>query len=232
MRSDELQAKYGLLNGSAVTFFEGLGFSSSGAAMRLVRALTQGELPPHPGDDVYSVLSDFDEIVMNVRARFLLAGARSHSELSTTLLVESEQAPNPESRIRLSEQRDALGLRRSKVDWRLTELDRRSSLEMFRGSPPSGGGSIRPGFACRTGWSSTREDWVHNVRDIGHHIGTTRMADDPKSGVVDRHCRVHGVDNLFIAGASVFPTSGHANPTLTIVALALRLAEHLGAQPS
>jgi choline dehydrogenase-like flavoprotein len=176
--SDELQRQLGMLNASAMTFFEGLGYSSSGSAMRLVRSLLQRELPAHPGDDVYSVLSDFDEIVMNVRARFLLAGSEWHSELSTTLVVDSEQAPNPESRISLSAQRD------------------------------------------------------DNVRDIGHHIGTTRMADDPRNGVVDRNCRVHGVDNLFVAGASVFATSGHANHTLTIVALALRLAEHLGARPA
>lgn len=60
-----------------------------------------------------------------------------------------------------------------------------------------------------------------------HHLGTTRMSDDPAFGVVDRDCRVHGVANLYVAGGSVMPTSGHANPTLTIVALALRLGEHL-----
>jgi choline dehydrogenase-like flavoprotein len=60
-----------------------------------------------------------------------------------------------------------------------------------------------------------------------HHIGTTRMADDPREGVVDADCRVHGVSNLYVAGSSVFPTAGNANPTLTIVALALRLADRL-----
>jgi len=63
-----------------------------------------------------------------------------------------------------------------------------------------------------------------------HHLGTTRMAADPRAGVVDADCRVHGVANLYIAGSSVFPTGGCANPTLTIVALALRLADHLEAQ--
>jgi choline dehydrogenase-like flavoprotein len=63
--------------------------------------------------------------------------------------------------------------------------------------------------------------------DASHHLGPTRMSADPRTGVVDRNCRVHGIRNLFIAGSSIFPTSGYANPTLTIVALALRLAEHL-----
>ncbi|MGH7999336.1 MAG: GMC family oxidoreductase, partial [Brasilonema sp.] len=62
-----------------------------------------------------------------------------------------------------------------------------------------------------------------------HHMGTTRMHDDPKQGVVDANCQLHGVSNFFIAGSSVFPTGGYANPTLTIVALAIRLADHVKA---
>jgi choline dehydrogenase-like flavoprotein len=63
--------------------------------------------------------------------------------------------------------------------------------------------------------------------DASHHMGTTRMSASPRTGVVDGQCRVHGHDNLFMAGSSVFPSAGHANPTLTIVALGIRLAEHL-----
>ena len=69
--------------------------------------------------------------------------------------------------------------------------------------------------------------WPSDILGANHHIGTTRMADDPKRGVVDATCRMHGVSNLYVAGSSVFPTSGYANPTLTIVALALRLADEL-----
>ena len=65
------------------------------------------------------------------------------------------------------------------------------------------------------------------VIDTGHTAGTTRMSDDPKMGVVDSHCKVHGVAGLYVAGGSVFPTSGHANPTLMIVALAIRLADQI-----
>jgi choline dehydrogenase-like flavoprotein len=67
-------------------------------------------------------------------------------------------------------------------------------------------------------------------RDVAggwHHMGTTRMSDDPKRGVVDADCRVHGLSNLFVAGSSVFPTAGSGTPTLTLVALALRLADTL-----
>jgi choline dehydrogenase-like flavoprotein len=64
-------------------------------------------------------------------------------------------------------------------------------------------------------------------RDASHHMGTTRMGNDPSTSIVDRDCRIHGIANLYVAGSSVFPTSGSANPTLTIVALSLRLANHL-----
>jgi choline dehydrogenase-like flavoprotein len=73
-------------------------------------------------------------------------------------------------------------------------------------------------------------EWQADVEPGKHHMGTTRMHYDPARGVVDRDCRVHGVDNLFIAGSSVFPSAGFANPTLTIVALSLRLAAHLCGQ--
>ena len=75
-------------------------------------------------------------------------------------------------------------------------------------------------------------DWRSNTETAHHPSGTTRMHDDPTRGVVDKNCQVHGLDNLFIAGSSVFPTVGYANPTLTIVALAVRLAKHLKQQLS
>lgn len=69
--------------------------------------------------------------------------------------------------------------------------------------------------------------WESGISETFHQMGTTRMSADPRYGVVDADCRVHGVQNLYIGGSSVFPTGGHANPTLTIVALALRMASHL-----
>lgn len=74
---------------------------------------------------------------------------------------------------------------------------------------------------------AAREDWPERVVGGPHHMGTTRKADDPRHGVVDADCRVHSSENLYVLGCSVFPTGGYANPTLMIVALALRLAEHL-----
>lgn len=136
-----------------------------------------------------------------------------------------EQVPNPDSRVTLGEERDALGLRKISIDWRLTELDRhtyRTAAKLF-------GAELAK--ACRgrfqsEGWLDD-DDGVPQVFGTSHHMGTTRMADDPRKGVVDRHCQVHGVDNLHVAGSSVFPTGSWAFPTFTIIALSLRLAEQL-----
>jgi choline dehydrogenase-like flavoprotein len=135
-----------------------------------------------------------------------------------------EQAPNPDSRITLGRECDVLGQPEAAVDWRLTALDRhtyRTAATMFGtelARACDGSFQIEP-------WLG--EDGAPQVHGTAHHMGTTRMADDPQQGVVDRHCRVHGVENLHIAGSSVFPTGGWAFPTFTIVALSLRLAEHL-----
>jgi choline dehydrogenase-like flavoprotein len=113
-----------------------------------------------------------------------------------------------------------------RLDWRLTAADKntlRRSLEII-------GAELGRAALGRLKIDLGEGDnaWPEVVQDGGHHIGTTRMHVDPKQGVVDGNCRVHGLANLFVAGSSVFPTSGHANPTLTIVALALRLGAHVG----
>ncbi|MEW9625572.1 FAD-dependent oxidoreductase [Rhodanobacter geophilus] len=138
-----------------------------------------------------------------------------------------EQAPNPDSRVSLSRERDALGQRKLRIDWRLTELDRHT----FRTSAKLFGEELAR--ACDGRFEP--EPWLDDaggtpqVHGTAHHLGTTRMADDPRRGVVDRDCRVHGMDNLHIAGSSIFPTGGWAFPTFTIVAMSLRLADRLQA---
>jgi choline dehydrogenase-like flavoprotein len=135
-----------------------------------------------------------------------------------------EQVPNPDSRVSLSEERDRLGLRRIRLDWRLTEQDRRSVVAHMH-SLALELGALGIGRTVLT--VEDNGQWPDAVGGGSHHMGTTRMHDDPRRGVVDRNSKVHGVDNLYVAGSSVFPTSGAANPTLTIVALTLRLADHL-----
>jgi choline dehydrogenase-like flavoprotein len=163
--------------------------------------------------------------------RRLLAARRLPSILPNqtghryTLHYDAEQAPNPDSRVLLGDQLDPFGLRRLRVDWRFSEADVDS---VVRSSQTVEAVLCQAGIGRMLLDLRARRQRVHELASVGsHHLGTTRMADDPVRGVVDATCRVHGIDNLWIASSSVFPTSSYARPTLTIVALAIRLADHL-----
>ena len=138
----------------------------------------------------------------------------------------TEQAPMPDSRVTLGDGRDALGLRRVKVDWRL-DASVWKTLRVFTRCVQEefarlGLGEVRP-----ADWLAQEEPPGSVLVDSYHPAGTTRMARRPEEGVVDADCQVFGVHGLYVAGSSVFPTSGAANPTFTLIALALRLAERL-----
>ena len=144
------------------------------------------------------------------------------------VFVSAEQEPDPESRVALSSSRvDRFGMPLSVVHWRLSELPARSIWYFLQTLTEDfhrlGLGEI----VADTDLSADFGGWKNSLVDNNHHIGTTRMSETPDSGVVDANCRVHGVDNLYVAGSSVFPTGGHSNPTLTLLALALRLANRL-----
>jgi choline dehydrogenase-like flavoprotein len=145
--------------------------------------------------------------------------------------LESEQTPNAESRVTLCATLDALGQRRVVVDWRLTERDRRSMARtgqlLAEALGRSGAGRIKlwPWLL-----ESEADAWRELFPGGWHAMGTTRMAADPSRGVVDPECRVFGLDNLYLAGSSVFPTGSYDTPTVKLLALALRLADHLKAE--
>jgi choline dehydrogenase-like flavoprotein len=146
---------------------------------------------------------------------------------SYALNLYGEQAPNPDSRVMLGTDLDQNGVPRLKIDWRAQDIDYRTLAytirEIRRAMEESGCGTID--FDDARLDADVREQ---TVPVGGHHIGTARMSDDPGQGVVSRDGLVHGTSNLYVAGAATFPTSGQANPTLTIIALALKLADHLG----
>ena len=135
----------------------------------------------------------------------------------------SEQAPNPDSRITLSDQTDALGQPRARLDWRYTQTD----WDSLAGSAAGFGRALGAQNLGRLCWPVESDTLIRSLSPSRHHMGTTRMSVDPAQGVVDADCRVHDTPNLYIAGSSVFPTSGLVNPTLTLTALAIRLADHL-----
>lgn len=149
------------------------------------------------------------------------------------LSIRAEQAPNPLSRVRLSGQTDPLGVPRVALDWRTSRLD----VDSVRGLVETLGeemrrlglGRVEPAAWLADPDALWRSDPLISSHPFGgyHHMGTTRMSQSPRQGVTDAEGRVHGVPNLYVAGSSLFPTSGWANPTLTIVALALRTADRL-----
>jgi choline dehydrogenase-like flavoprotein len=139
-----------------------------------------------------------------------------------------EQEPNPTSRIQLAGERDALGMQRIIVDWRYSAFD----IDTVRQAVRLLADELRTCGAGTVSYSPNMIEWcaIRYGAYGGHHIGTARMSPTPRTGVVDANCKVHGIRNLFLAGSAVFSTSGQANPTLTIVALSLRLASLLKAE--
>jgi choline dehydrogenase-like flavoprotein len=141
------------------------------------------------------------------------------------LRTRIDPVPNPDSRVTLATERDALGIPKARLDWRLSDLDHtsvRRTLEILGAEVGKAGlGRVRITL------DANPSVWPSDLAGGWHHMGTTRMSDDPKRGVVDRNCQVHGIQNLYVAGSSVFPTAGSGTPTLTLVALSLRLAERL-----
>jgi choline dehydrogenase-like flavoprotein len=151
--------------------------------------------------------------------------ARGKSDIDCLVVIDQlEQAPDPNSRITLSNKKDRFGNPFLKLDWRIGAATRASWARMHQlvaeRLKAQGIGRLE---------SPVLEDPAYEPTfiDMRHPSGTTRMGADPATGVVDTNCRVYGIDNLYISGSSVFPTVGHANPTLTILALAIRLADHL-----
>lgn len=136
-----------------------------------------------------------------------------------------EQVPNPDSRVTLSEERDPLGRPQARLDWRLSRLDHDSVVQAHKLIAAEVG---RAGFGrMRIEIEEEPDILLPGCNGGAHHMGTTRMDDDPARGVTDREGRVHHTNNLYVAGSSLFPTVGWANPTLTIVAMSLRLSDHL-----
>ena len=154
------------------------------------------------------------------RAARLLKQRLSEGVRELVVVNYSEQMPNPESRVSLGDRSDRFNVPLPVLDWRI-RAEETASIKRLQGLVDR---HLREAGLGRLE-SGPFDDRIYT--DASHHIGTARMSADPREGVVDQHCTVHGVDNLFIAGSAVFPTAGHANPTLTIVALAIRLAAHL-----
>jgi len=173
----------------------------------MIYLLSPKELMPHPVYRAYVAAKDL--------------AARRPRPKSYVAVYFCEQPPDRDSCVTLSDTLDALGMPRLKLNWRIDASIRASVLRMQ---------DLLAQRLAQTGTGRLeRSDGPLEFTDASHHMGTTRMAADARHGVVDTNCRVYGMANLYVAGSSVFPSAGHANPTLTLVALSLRLADHLRA---
>jgi choline dehydrogenase-like flavoprotein len=168
----------------------------------------------------------------------LLAASGAPTTEPRFFQLNVEQEPNLASRVRLAKKKDALGMPMVHVDWHLTRDDR---MRIFRTArlfaEQFGQANLGRARVVIGGYEAGSE--IHSDEEIDddaldfyigsnmHHMGTARMHRSPRSGVVDANCRVHDLKNLFIGGSAVFPTYGASPPTMTIVALATRLADHL-----
>ena len=187
----------------------------------------------HAWNILRSPLSTVREIAAIVHARLLSSPRKpgflvKSSDGRYALHYLAEQAPSDESRVTLSDRKDALGLPFLDIDLRYSDTDAQSVLRahelLDRSLREAGLGRLEyiEADAERRIASILRQ-----AKDGFHQIGTTRMGTSPQQSVVDAQCRVHGIENLYVASSSVFPSSSHANPTFLTVALALRLAAHL-----
>ncbi|MBB4070369.1 choline dehydrogenase-like flavoprotein [Salinibacter ruber] len=241
----ETQREEEILNGYLRLDTRSSGIRSLQSLWRRVRGQT-GEAP----DVIRELKSLWDDpvgVAHGLRKTIQNEGPAAHRFGRLNVLTIAEQSPNPHSRVTLSQERDAFGRRKASLNWQLSELDRRSVIrlnQLFdRELHEKGQGRLR--LADWLGETAEwRPDWpaepsrYWTVREpsrfwgVRHYMGTTRMGSTPQSGVCDVNGKVYGTDNLYVAGSSTFPTTGGAPPTLTIVALALRLADHLRSEIS
>jgi len=206
--------------------FPGEGSAGAQALFRLKQALLKKDQPGwRLSDDLATMVRDPVNTFAYGFTRFFHPRAMI-SKVSFQVIIEP--APNPDSRVMLcAENRDALGMPRVRVDWRLNDLVKHTAdrtLALIAAElHASGVAQVDTGPSILDqGWPSTMEK-----EGTWHHMGTTRMHDDPRHGVVDCNGKVHNLANLYIAGSSIFPTAGANFPTITITALSLRLASHL-----
>ncbi len=190
------------------------------SAEEVYRSLASGHVPDHLGFHVARIARGIESEAENTFRKVFNPASPIYS---TDYIAECP--PDPASRVYLIDERDALGQRRVALDWRLPAEFEANMIAahdaLARELGRAGLGRLRI-HSAETGY-----DPMTAIENGHHHMGTTRMTNDPRQGVVDANGKLHGSANLYVAGSSVFPSYSFDNPTLTIVALALRLSDRL-----
>lgn len=214
--SPELQQKYRILNGTA-----------SMSVLNIAKEV-QPAIETWSEDDPRASEDKLHDAHKKVGEKRWLIDLTTDLYKSYELFTRIEQYPNPDCRITLDTEKDTLGVPRAKLHWQLSMLEKRSIRKMYevigQQIGQSGFGRVRLMEYLE---DENDDTWPVFTGGGWHHMGTTRMNIDPQKGVVDANCKVHSMQNLFIASSSVFPTAGAVNPTLTIVALSIRISDHI-----
>jgi choline dehydrogenase-like flavoprotein len=210
--------------------FEPAADSSIVAMKKLFRAVIGKSLPntAELGHLIATSLASPGELLRLIYRLQVQKRAATPSRGPILFGAQCEMAPNPDSRVSLGKSKDRLGMPRVALDWRLGDLERRT---LFGYASILAGEFERLGFGefdrKQIDFLKDPAAWTQRAHDSAHHMGTARMHEDPRRGVVDSQCRVHGVSNLFVGSSAVFPTSARSNPTLTMLALCVRIADRL-----
>lgn len=221
--SDDFQKKHKILNSSAFVEFYTKDDDVFTIAKEIYRKQIRGQLSVKEFKLALKLVKNLPELLLIAKHYYINRKVYTPNARARLNIMTESQALW-ENTISLSSEVDALGMPRAVVKWKLDDKVRHTFLtatEMISNYLNMAGiGKIEI-----DNWLHS-ESWQAHIRDSKHHIGTTRMASTPKEGVVDENCKVFGIRNLYIAGSSVFPTSGQSNPTTTLIALAFRLGDH------
>jgi len=193
------------------------------AVRSMFQDLKHRHIPVNFSKKVHTVLEDPASVAKAIYSRVTEVFRSKKPMKGIWVRIEGAQPPNPASRVMLNNDVDVFGMKRVTLDWRISDED---YANLYQTSEAFARGVGAAGFGRMNLEISEHKD-LSKITGTGHHLGTTRMHNDPRQGVVDQNCKVHDLDNLFIAGSSVFTTGPRVNPTLNIVALAIRLADHL-----
>jgi choline dehydrogenase-like flavoprotein len=221
--SDTIQEREGVLN-SYVSFQPVYNFDQNSKGINAIKAIVKNP-KKLLSIAAYSMLLTILRDIPNLYA-FVLYKFFNKYQLKTIKIKNyMEQCPVETNRVYLSENKDALGCRKARINWSISEIEMYTMKVLHQVLKEEinklGVGQLKSPIL-----EGNYTEWPIN-HDAYHHIGTTRMGNNKRNSVVDKNCQVHDVTNLYIAGSSIFPTGGYANPTYTIVALAIRLADHI-----
>ena len=226
--STRMQQEQQILNVGSEVYYPPTEADPVDAAKLVLKAVRHAHLRKEVPRAIKAMSRRPDRVVRAAFRHYVLHQPANVGATKPFLGIGVEQAPNPDSRITLSRERDSFNVPRAKLDWRLTDRETRSIAALAR--------AIQ-GHWSTLGLAELQTEQVPMAgRELGefggyvdanHHMGTTRMGTDPLRSVVDPDCKVHDYDNLYIASSSVFPTCGFSNPTLTVLALCLRLCDRL-----